>query len=118
MQKDDGNAILAKILANDCLVFVTPVYFLGVSAQLKTLIDRFYSRNGAITSKHLKVVYIAAASNDDSVVMKALDAHIDILSSYLQMKEVGRVMSKCAGYPAMIKPHYLQEAYRLGKTLS
>ncbi len=117
VQKDDGNDILDKILASDCLVFVTPVYFFGVSAQLKMLIDRFHAKNRAITRKHLKVIYIAAAWNDDEVVMKALNAHFDILTSYLEMEEVGRVTAKGAGYPSMIKPHYLKEAYELGKNL-
>lgn len=117
VQKDEGNEILNKILASDCLVFVTPVYYFGVSAQLKTLIDRFYAKNGAITRKHLKVIYIAAAWNDDDVVMKALNTHFDILTSYLEMEEVGRVMAKGAGYPSMIKSHYLKEAYELGKNL-
>ena len=117
IQKDDGNEILDKILASDCLVFVTPVYYFGVSAQLKTLIDRFYAKNSAITRKHFKVIYIAAAWNDDEVVMKALNAHFDILTSYLDMEEVGRVMAKGAGYPSVIKPHYLKAAYELGKNL-
>lgn len=117
IQKDDGNAILDKILISDCLVFATPVYYFGISAQLKTLIDRFYAKNGAITRKHLKVIYIAAAWNDDEVVMKALNTHFDILTSYLEMEEVGRLMAKGAGYPSMIKPHYLKEAYELGKNL-
>ena len=117
IQKDDGNEILDKILACDCLAFVTPVYYFGVSAQLKTLIDRFYAKNGAITRKHPKAVYIAAAWNEDETVMKALEAHFDILTSYLEMEEVGRVMAKGAGNPGMIKPHHLREAYDLGKSL-
>ena len=30
-----------KILSADMLVFVTPLYYYGMSAQLKTMIDRF-----------------------------------------------------------------------------
>lgn len=117
VQKDDGNQILEKILESDCLVFVTPIYYFGMSAQLKTLVDRFYARNMAITQKHLKVIYFAAAWNDDETVMKALDAHLDILTSYLEMEEVGRVLAKGAGYPSAIKQVYLKEAYELGKNL-
>lgn len=117
IQKDDGNKILQKILESDCLVFVTPVYYFGMSAQLKTLIDRFYAKNGAITRRHLKVASIAAAWNDDETVMKALNAHLDILASYLEMEEVGRVMARGAGNPEMIKSHQLKEAYDLGKNL-
>lgn len=117
IQKDDGNEILNKILSSDCLVFVTPVYYFGMSAQLKTLIDRFYAKNSAITNKHFKVIYIACAWNDDDMVMKALDAHLDILTSYLEMNEIGRILAKGAGYPSAIKPSYLKAAYELGKNL-
>lgn len=65
----------------------------------------------------MKVIYIAAAWNDDEVVMRALNAHFDILISYLEMEEVGRVMAKGAGYPGMIDPRYLREVYDLGKSL-
>ena len=65
----------------------------------------------------MKVIYIAAAWNDDEVVMRALNAHFDILTSYLEMEEVGRVMAKCAGYPGKIDPRYLREVYDLGKSL-
>lgn len=117
IQKDDGSKILEKILNSGLLVFVTPVYYFGMSAQLKILVDRFYAKNGTITRKHLKVIYISAAWNDDDLVMKALDTHFDILTSYLEMNEVGRIMVRGAGYPSAIKPHYLKEAYELGKNL-
>ncbi len=41
--------------------------------------------------------------------MKALNAHFDILTSYLEMNKVGRLMAKGAGYPETIKPSYLKK---------
>lgn len=117
IQKDDGNKLLNDILNSDCLVFVTPVYYFGVSAQVKMVIDRFYARNGAITRKHLKVIYIAAAWNDDEVVMNAISKHFDILTDYLEMNEIGRILAKGAGAPYMIRKEYLVQAYNLGKNL-
>ena len=117
VQKDEGNRVLGKILESDCLVFVTPVYYFGMSAQLKAFVDRFYARNEAITRKHLKVVWIAAAWNDDDTVMKALEEHISILDSYLGMEEAGRVLARGAGYPEAIRKEYLEQAYLLGKNL-
>lgn len=55
-----------------------------------------------ITSKHLKVIYIAASWNNDTKVMKSISEHMDILSSYLEMEEVGRILTKGAGTPSMI----------------
>ncbi len=117
IQNDDGNEILNKILNCDCLVLTTPVYYFGVSAQLKTLIDRFYSKNSEINHRHLKVIYMAAAYDSSDKVMEAISAHFDILTSYLNMEEVGRILAKGAASPANLKKEYLLEAYELGKNL-
>lgn len=39
----------------------------------------------------------------------------DILTDYLKMNEVGRILVKGAGRPSMIKNEYLIQAYNLGK---
>ena len=39
----------------------------------------------------------------------------DILTDYLKMNEVGRILAKGAGAPSMIKNEYLIQAYNLGK---
>ena len=41
VQKDDVEGIRRKILDADMLVFATPLYYYGMSAQLKTMVDRF-----------------------------------------------------------------------------
>ena len=40
--KDDMNEILKMFQEADVLVLATPVYFYGISAQMKTFIDRTY----------------------------------------------------------------------------
>ena len=44
--KDDTNAMISEILSADNLVFATPVYFFGMTAQLKLAIDKFYCVGG------------------------------------------------------------------------
>lgn len=104
-------------MSSDWLVFVTPVYYFGVSAQLKMAIDRFYARNGSITRKHLKVAYIVAAWNDDNVVMETISKNYDTITDYLKLEEVGRVLAKGAGTPMMIQGEFFNQAYNLGKYL-
>ena len=41
VQKDDVETIRKKLLASDMAVFATPLYYYGMSAQLKTVVDRF-----------------------------------------------------------------------------
>jgi multimeric flavodoxin WrbA len=43
IQKDDGLEILEKIVSADLVIFASPLYFWGVTAQLKAIIDRTYS---------------------------------------------------------------------------
>lgn len=38
-----------------------------------------------------------------------------ILSDYLKMNEVGRILARGAGTPSMIRKEYLIQAYNLGK---
>ena len=50
--KDDiENALMPKMLEADLLVLTTPLYYFGMSAQLKTIVDRFYSRTGRLHGK-------------------------------------------------------------------
>lgn len=117
IQKDGGNKFIKEVLSSDCLVFVTPVYYFVVSAQLKMAIDRFYARNGLITRKHLKVVYIVAALNDDNVLMETISNYFDTITDYLKFEEVGRVLAKGAGTPMMIKEEFFNQTYNLRKYL-
>ena len=43
IQKDDIPEILEKMIQAELVIFASPLYFWGVSAQLKTVIDRTYS---------------------------------------------------------------------------
>ena len=43
VQKDDMPPILAQLRQADALVLASPVYFFGISAQLKLAVDRFYA---------------------------------------------------------------------------
>ena len=38
---DDTNLLMEKVLASDVIVFGSPVYWMGITAQLKLFIDKF-----------------------------------------------------------------------------
>ena len=54
MQKDDVEKFRREILEADMMVFVTSLYYYGMSAQLKTLIDRFCAFNSSIQHKYMQ----------------------------------------------------------------
>ena len=50
-QKDGMEDIRRKILNADMLVFATPLYYYGMTAQLKAVVDRFCAFNSSLTRR-------------------------------------------------------------------
>lgn len=118
VQKDDMNTLKEYILSSDMVVFVSPLYYFGFSAQLKMVIDRFYSFNGKLTSKGLKTALIVAAWDSNKWTMTDISAHYNTLCKYLNFKDVGQILGIGCGTPSMTKnTKFVQEAYNLGKSL-
>ena len=118
VQKDDVEAIRGKILAADMLVFATPLYYYGMSAQLKTMIDRFCAFNSSIQRGHMKSALLTAAWNSDDWTFEALEAHYKTLVRYLNLTDMGMVLGYGCGTPSMTQhSQYPQQAYSLGNRL-
>ena len=116
--KDDVETFRKDILEADMMVFVTPLYYYGMSAQLKTLIDRFCAFNSSIQRKHMKSALLTAAWNSDGWTFDALEAHYKTLVQYLKLKDMGMVLGKGCGTPSMTQhSKYPKQAYELGKKL-
>ena len=117
-QKDDVENIRKIILDSDMMVFVTPLYYYGMSAQLKTMIDRFCAFNSSIQRKHMKSAMISAAWNADDWTFGSLLSHYRTLVRYLNLTDMGTVLGKGCGTPSMTeRSKYLQKAYELGKKM-
>ncbi len=118
VQKDDMEHIRTEILGADMLVFATPLYYYGMSAQLKILLDRFCAINGSIQRKKMKSALISVAWNGDGWTFDALEAHYNTLVKYLNFENQGMVLGKGCGTPSMTAgSKYLKKAYELGKSL-
>ena len=81
VQKDDVQMIRKRLLASDMVVFATPLYYYGMSAQLKTVVDRFCAYNSSLNSRHLKSALLTVAWNADDWTFDALEAHYKTLVS-------------------------------------
>ncbi len=98
---DDFDDLREKILSTDMLVFATPLYYYGMTAQMKAVIDRFCSANPRISGKHLKSALLSVAWNDDGWTFAALEAHYETLVRYLNLRDCGRVLVGGCGTPSM-----------------
>lgn len=118
IQKDEMEIIRKQILEADMLVFVSPLYYYGMSAQLKTLIDRFYAFNTSINQKHLKSALLSVAWNSDDWTFDALKSHYETLVCYLNLNDQGMILGYGCGTPTMTKHSiYPEKAYQLGRNL-
>lgn len=59
--RDGMDGVRGEVLSANMVVFATPLYYYGMSAQLKTVIDRFCSANSSITRKRMKTALLAVA---------------------------------------------------------
>lgn len=118
VQKDDNQKIKKAVLEADMIVFATPLYYYGMSVQLKTVIDRFCSFNSSITRKHMKSALLSVAWNSDTWTFDALESHYRVLIRYLDFQDQGAIFGKGCGSPSMTKNSYFPKmAYEMGKRI-
>ena len=118
VQKDDVEMIRQKLLLSDMVVFATPLYYYGMSAQLKTVVDRFCAYNSSLNGRHLKSALLTVAWNADDWTFEALEAHYKTLVRYINFEDKGMVLGYGCGSPAMTqRSRYPKEAYEMGKSL-
>ena len=100
------------------IVFATPLYYYGMSAQLKALLDRFCAFNSSIQKKRMRSALISVAWNSDDWTFEALMAHYQTLTRYLNLTDMGTVLGYGCGTPSMTRRSpYPQQAYALGRGL-
>ena len=115
---DDFDGLRGKILSADMLVFATPLYYYGMTAQLKAVVDRFCASNSSITRKRLKSALLTVAWNADDWTFDALEAHYDTLVRYLDLRDCGRILGVGCGTPGMTaRSRFPKEAYEPGKSV-
>lgn len=118
VKKDDMLIVKQKLLNADMVVFATPLYYYGMTAQLKTVVDRFCSFNSSLTNKHLKSLLLSVAWNSDDWTFNALVEHYKTLVRYLKFDNIGMILGYGCGTPFMTSnSKYTQISYEFGKKL-
>lgn len=56
--QDDTNETVDKIVAADMILFASPVYWWGITGQMKLLIDKCYSKGNFLRKKKIGVIAI------------------------------------------------------------
>lgn len=114
--KDDMDEILKLFQKADVLVLATPVYFYGISAQMKTFIDRMYPIWQHLGRK--EVYYIVSAGLGLDIVEKSLgdlDGFVEHLEEY---KIAGRIYATNVMEAGLVKNQSVfKKAYDMGYSI-
>ena len=82
VDNDDTNPTIDKIAAADMILFTTPVYWWGMSAQLKLVIDKCYCRGLQLKNKKVGVIAVGG-SPVDSIQYELINKQFDCMADYL-----------------------------------
>ena len=82
--EDDGIELVQKMLDADVIVFGTPVYWWGVTAQLKLLIDRMYAHSDKFAKGGKQIGLIAIGeAGVASKQYKIISDQFECIAEYL-----------------------------------
>lgn len=82
VDQDDTNPTIDTIAAADMIVFATPVYWWGMSAQLKQVIDKCYCRGMQLKEKKVGVI-VVGGSPTDNIQYELIQKQFGCMAEYL-----------------------------------
>ena len=80
--KDDTNPTIDKIAAADMILFASPVYWWGITAQLKLIIDKCYCRGMQMKGKKVGILIVGGATVDN-VQYDLIKKQFECIAEYL-----------------------------------
>ena len=115
--KDDFEFVRNNIVDADAVVFATPMYYFGISAQIKAVIDRFYAINGQIHVPKKSVLIMTYADTSSKEAQPIIN-HYETLLNYLGWSDAGKIIASGVWTEGSVNnTQYPKQAYELGKNI-
>ena len=116
-QKDDMAFIYEKMSQTDMLVIASPVYFYGISAQLKAIIDRLHNPiRDSFPIKKMALLLVGAASLPE--LFDAVLTEYNLCLNFFNLEDAGKILVRGVKDKGDIKgTHFLEDAYQLGASI-
>ena len=89
VQKDDMQEVYALLKEAEMLVIASPIYYHGISGQLKCVIDRFYAAAYPTKPPHLKKAAMILSSGDANMYDGAMFSYQGDFLDYLGLENMG-----------------------------
>lgn len=104
--------VIPHLLKADVVVFVSSMYYYGINAQLKTVIDRFYDYNHELKGHKQSIALVTGYGTQDD--MAAIKLYLQKLTEYMRWPLKDAVYADDSWNEIKLKQD-AQEAYELGK---
>ena len=116
-QKDDMTIIYEKMSQADMLVIASPVYFYGISAQLKAVIDRLHNPiRDTFNIKKMALLLVGAATLPE--LFNAILTEYNLCLKFFGIEDAGKVLVRGVKDKGDINnTDALNEAYTLGLSI-
>ena len=124
VQKDDAINILEQMIASDGVLFASPIYFWGFSAQIKALIDRGYALvtnyhkpNQTSLMKGRRVGLLVTGADEYENNAEAMFTAFDRIVGFLMAEKVGELYVGNCNTPADLSDGVREKAKDLARSL-
>ncbi|MCI8410339.1 MAG: flavodoxin family protein [Lachnospiraceae bacterium] len=116
-QKDDMSKIYEKLKFADIVVIASPVYFYGISAELKAIVDRLHTpMRNEFQIKKLALLLVGAATLPE--LFDAIKLQYQLVLDFFHLEDAGMVLVRGVKDIGDIKKtQALKEAYNLGSSI-
>ncbi len=116
--KDCMTELYPKLKEADMVVFVSPLYYHGLSSQIKMAIDRFHGIDSELRGADKKAMLIVTAADRRRSIMDGAVGTYREMLRYLKWQDAGTLLAYgCYYREAIEKTEYPEKAYRMGKEL-
>ncbi|MCB2354586.1 flavodoxin family protein [Clostridium estertheticum] len=117
VRKDVMNTWYKKLIESDMIVFVTPLYYYGMSSQIKAVIDRFHANNEKLAGNK-KSMLLATSYGADDWTMEALEKNYESILRFMNWNDAGKLFATgCPVREVVEQTNFPNQAYVLGKSL-
>jgi multimeric flavodoxin WrbA len=117
VRKDPMNALYEKLIEVDMIVFITPLYYYGMSTQIKAVIDRFHANNSKLAGNK-KAMLMATSYGSDDWTMEALEKNYEAILRFMKWEDAGKLFATgCPAREVIEQTSFPNMAYELGKTI-
>jgi len=124
IQKDDAPEIMEKMMASDVVLYASPLYFWGFTAQIKALIDRgfalvtnYHQPNQTSLMKGKRVGLLATGGGSFENNAEAMFTAFDRIVGFLMAEKAGELYVGNCKTPADLTDETRENAIELAKSL-